>query len=200
MYSDCKNQRSTSVVCFTTTSGFLPTAVFNKLLALCIVEWPIAKSNKKCLIFCGCGIFDLEDNHRLYLYFFDHIINVWITKLSTADVEPDTYLCTKIYDFISDFLGKAIRLLSGIEVFLRCSHSDLHNNENLFKLIEIASKQEVVCSSAPIHHVHRTYELTKYWLGKLFYMLIITLKLHNYMSYKWFKVLQFFHKIKKNTK
>ncbi|XP_060604987.1 uncharacterized protein LOC132757658 [Ruditapes philippinarum] len=162
--SDCKNRRSTSVLCFTTTSGFLPTAVFNKLLAACIDKWPISKLNKKNLVFCGCGVFDLEDNHKLYVYFFDHIINIWITKYSTTDEEPSTCLCQHVHEFVSEFLKNRMRITSGIEVFLRCNQSNIHNNDNLFELENMSGKQEVVCNTEPVHHVHRTNELIKYWL------------------------------------
>jgi hypothetical protein len=165
--SDCKNRRSTSVLCFTTTSGFLPTAVFNKLLAACIDKWPISKLNKKNLVFCGCGVFDLEDNHKLYVYFFDHIINIWITKYSTTDEEPSTCLCQHVHEFVSDFLRNRMRITSGIEVLLRCNQSNIHNNDNLFELENMSAKQEVVCNTEPMHHVHRTNELIKYWLCKL---------------------------------
>ncbi|XP_053385683.1 uncharacterized protein LOC123537873 [Mercenaria mercenaria] len=161
--NDCENRRSTSKLCFTTRSGFLPTAVFNKLLAACISKWPLTKTNRKHLIFCGCGIFDLKDNHILYVYFFDHVIQIWITKLSAKDQEPSTSLCSDAYAFVLDLLQNRLRLSSAMEVFIRSQCSDLHSHDNMFPVDEIAQNPEVVCSCRTEKHVLRTNELLKYW-------------------------------------
>ncbi|XP_053382036.1 uncharacterized protein LOC128549418 [Mercenaria mercenaria] len=162
-YSDCRNRRSTSKLCFTMASGFLPSIVFNKLLAVCISKWSLPKRNYKHLVFRGCGIFDLKDNHTLYVYFFDQVIQIWITKLSAQDEEPNNAVCSKVYDFISDFLQHRLRLSSGVKVSLKCQFSDLNSNDNLFPVDEIALKSEVVCNCRTEQHVLRTDEITQYW-------------------------------------
>ncbi|XP_053386499.1 uncharacterized protein LOC123537921 isoform X2 [Mercenaria mercenaria] len=161
--NDCEDRRSTSKLCFKTRSGFLPTAVFNRLLAACISKWPLTKINGKRSVFCGCGIFDLKDNHILYVYFFDHVIQIWITKLSAKDREPSTSLCLDAYAFVLDLLQNRLRLTSAMEVFLRSQCSDLHSNHKMCTFDEKAKKTEVVCSCRSEKHVLRTNELTKYW-------------------------------------
>ncbi|XP_053386594.1 uncharacterized protein LOC123538917 isoform X3 [Mercenaria mercenaria] len=161
---DCENQKSTSKLCFTTTSGFLPTAVFNKLLAACISKWTLSNINGKRLIFCGFGVFDLENNHSLYVHFFDNVIQIWITKLSIED-EPNTDLCSEVNAFVTEFLHNKYRCSSDIKTLLRCQYAEVRSNENGFGLDEIVDKEEVVCKCRASQHVLRTKELTKYWFS-----------------------------------
>ncbi|XP_053392176.1 uncharacterized protein LOC128554881 [Mercenaria mercenaria] len=159
---DCENQKPTSKLCFTTTSGFLPTAVFNKLLAAFISKWTLSKINGKRLIFCGFGVFDLENNHSLYAHFFDNVIQIWITKLSIID-EPSTDLCSEVKAFVTEFIQDKYRCSSDIKTFLRCKYAEVRSSENGFGLDEIFDKEEVVCKCRASQHVLRTEELTKYW-------------------------------------
>ncbi|XP_060604985.1 uncharacterized protein LOC132757656 [Ruditapes philippinarum] len=160
---DNTDNRSTSKLCLTTELRFLPTAVFNKLLAACINKWPLSKSNSKHLIFCGCAVFDLEGNHTLYLYFFDHVIQIWITKFSTQNEEPSKRLCSQVYAFVLDTLANSLHLSDHLKVFFKCRSSQHNSNEDMFSEDELSEDKEVVCNCRTKKHVLQTNELTSYW-------------------------------------
>ena len=184
---ESKELKSTSKLCLTTELRFLPTAVFSKLLAACINKWPLAKADKKHLIFCGCAVFDLEGNHTLHIYFFDHVIQMWITKLSTQNEEPSRDLCCQVYAFVLDVLSRNLNLSNHVKVFFRCRSSEHNSNENMFSEDEILPTTEIVCKCRERRHVLQTCELSKYWYSKYSYIKLslscfIIQAVHSYSS------------------
>ncbi|XP_060604831.1 uncharacterized protein LOC132757539 [Ruditapes philippinarum] len=157
------DSRSTSKLCLTTELRFLPTAVFNKLLAACINRFALPESDAKHLIFCGYAVLDLEGNHTIHLYFFDHVIQIWITKFSSKKEEPSNRLCSQVYAFVLDILANGLHLSDHLKVFFKCQSSQHNSNENMFSEERLLKGTDVVCKCRAGWHVLQSNELTNYW-------------------------------------
>ncbi|XP_060553613.1 probable serine/threonine-protein kinase roco8 isoform X3 [Ruditapes philippinarum] len=160
-----ENRRSTSKLCLTTELHFLHAAVFNKLLAACINKWQLSKRDGKYLVYRGCAIFDLEQNHTLYVYFFNHVIQIWLTKCSTKKEKPSQSVCLDVYTFLLDRLTNCLNRSGNVKVLFKCSSSKHNSIENMFPIDELSEKSEVVCKCTTEEHVFETKELTEYWLN-----------------------------------
>ncbi|XP_053405527.1 uncharacterized protein LOC128558979 isoform X1 [Mercenaria mercenaria] len=156
---NCGHQNSTSKLCFKTASGFLPTAVFNQLLAACINKWPLFESNNEYMLYCGFGVFDIEECHTLFVSFYDHEIQLWITN----DQEPENDICANIYTFVHSFLQNDCGLSRDLKTFLRCPAASVRSNERRFSIDEVAKQKNVKCKCTSPNHVLLTENLTRYW-------------------------------------
>jgi hypothetical protein len=161
----CKdgNMVSTTKLCFTTPTRFLPTAVFNKLLAVCLSKYPLSHYKSQSLIYCGCGIFDLENNHRLFVYFYDNVIQIWLSRYGVHKYEPEIALCLKVHDFIMNVLQQH---LTKIETFVKCNTAELDSVEDMFNIEELSTESEVLCSCQGHPHAIACLELKKFWCSK----------------------------------
>lgn len=103
---------STPVLCLDFCDGFMPPAIFYRVVALCIGKWPIARNGKKILMFCGCAVFEVnfgkgEDLHRLYIFSRKSKIGMRITRYSsrkTGMVDP--YICDSVRRYITSAVKK----------------------------------------------------------------------------------------------
>ncbi|XP_060595065.1 uncharacterized protein LOC132749353 isoform X2 [Ruditapes philippinarum] len=160
-----ENRMSTSKLCLTTELQFLHAHVFNKLLAACINKWQLSKKDGNYLVYRGCAIFDLEQNHTLYVYFFNHVIQIWLTKYSTKKEKPSQSVCLDVYTFILDRLTNCLNRSGNVKVLFKCSSSKHNSIENMFPIDELSKKSEVECKCTTEEHVFETKELTEYWLN-----------------------------------
>ncbi|XP_053390986.1 uncharacterized protein LOC128553824 [Mercenaria mercenaria] len=169
-YCDSLHRKSTSKLCYTTAvepeRRFYPATIFNKLLAACLQKWPLSDPNRKPMIFCGGAVFKLKENHFLYIFFFEHVIQIWISRLSSDGQFPDISLCTETKDSFKYIFEKNTRMHSKIIPFVKCQTATLYSNENMFELehTEDFTTKEVVCYCQDNEHVIRYRDLAKYWL------------------------------------
>ncbi|XP_053391258.1 roc-COR-CHAT protease-like [Mercenaria mercenaria] len=162
---ECK---STSRLCFTTSSRIISVQLFNKLLAECITKWPISKQNDQYLIFCGCALFSVAKLHELYIYLRDSVIQIWIYKYSKKEPEPDSVVCSNVKDFITDSLNNGIRGSTELEMFVICQESPFKTTENMLKVDDLLREEEYKCNSHERRHVVSTSTLLKCWFPKHF--------------------------------
>ncbi|XP_053390914.1 uncharacterized protein LOC128553762 [Mercenaria mercenaria] len=168
-YCDSPDCKYTSKLCYTTAEEpgrrFLPATMFNKLLAACLRKWPLSKQNGKSMIFCGGAIFKLKANHFLYIFFYEHVIQIWITRCSSDGQFPNISLCTETKENIEDILKTNIRMHSKIIAFVKCPRAVLYSNENMQPLepTENNSTEEIVCYCQNNKHVVQYGDLTKFW-------------------------------------
>ena len=97
----------TPVLCFTFQESFLPPAIFNRVIALCLGKWPVARQGKHTFLYCGCAVFEVkersnEDRHRLHIFFKKSKIGLRISRYSTKGVtEVDRQVCDRVRRFIT---------------------------------------------------------------------------------------------------
>ncbi|XP_045175217.2 uncharacterized protein LOC123536268 [Mercenaria mercenaria] len=156
---------STSRICFTTSSRFIPSAVFNKLLAACLAKWQLVQQNEIPLIFCGCGVFKIDETHFMYVHFFDNIIQMWITRFSQRNPYPESKICEEVKKFVTSYLRTNARMASKMDVFVKCPNEQPLSNKALFRSKELLEKPEVVCSFHGEPHSVISSDITRYWYG-----------------------------------
>ncbi|XP_053390918.1 uncharacterized protein LOC128553766, partial [Mercenaria mercenaria] len=103
----------TSKLCYTTKSKFIPMAIFNRLLADCITRWEIHRKKnhesgeERVDIYCGCGIFSLQNAHILYVHFRDNVVQIWIVRCSKKS--PSKEICVEVKKHMDDFFEKVFK-------------------------------------------------------------------------------------------
>ncbi|XP_053406953.1 uncharacterized protein LOC128559434 isoform X2 [Mercenaria mercenaria] len=157
---DCK---STSRLCFSTASKIMPVQVFHKLIADCITRWPISQHKSAYQIFCGCCMFDVDNLHMLYVYFRDSVIQIWITKYSKIEPEPDINVCIAVKEFVEQHLHNTLRGSCELETYVKCPHANIKLPDHWWKVDELSENKEVRCNSHDPRIVLTTSELMKYW-------------------------------------
>ncbi|KAL3857502.1 hypothetical protein ACJMK2_012168 [Sinanodonta woodiana] len=109
-----KDILSSSTLCFTFKDDFLPPAVFNRIMSICLGMWPPARQGKRQLLFCGCGVFQItpdthSDRYGLTIFFKDSKIGLRVTRYATVpDASVDSRLCDKIRRLITLALEKEL--------------------------------------------------------------------------------------------
>ena len=149
---------STPVLCLAFRGNFLPPAIFNRLIAICLGRWPVAKQGKHNLIYCGCAVFVVnhgkgEDLHRMTLFFRNSKIGIWITRYTTKRAKSvDENICDTVRRVITAAVRREFRRFQspseqGEEPFtyqLQCTETDsrdylddgLHNLDDLIDTID----------------------------------------------------------------
>ncbi|KAL3887877.1 hypothetical protein ACJMK2_000266 [Sinanodonta woodiana] len=165
-----EQMESSSVMCYVFTGQFLPAPIFHRLLAACIARWPLAtKKMKKTLdnqIFCGCGVFQIDDYHKLTLYFSGYIIFMRVTKQGIKDKTPSSKLCIEVKEFIAKVLNNLIGYLGHslkFEEFIQCPE---YNGEsvNINSLIPVAKLKENAEVRCNFHdNIIESNKILKFW-------------------------------------
>ena len=81
--------------------NFLPAAVFNRLVAICLSMWPVR--NKQ--LYSGCCVFVLDAFHSMLLMKRDHVILLSIIH-KRKEADTSLLLCRNIQGFIEESLDK----------------------------------------------------------------------------------------------
>ncbi|XP_053380797.1 uncharacterized protein LOC128548974 [Mercenaria mercenaria] len=88
-------------------------AIFNRLLADCISRWEIhrkknhERGEERVDIYCGCGIFSLQNAHILYVHFRDNVVQIWIVRCSKKS--PSKEICVEVKKHMDDFFEKVFK-------------------------------------------------------------------------------------------
>ena len=156
---------TTPCVCLVLGNVALPSSIFNRLLVFCISRWPIAKSGNKHLIYCGCGQFHIDSQHRLTLSFISNVIQLRITRYSRKDRHPSVHLCKEVLDTVKLSLrriGKCLSLELDIKECVKCPVGG-SGSTCRYSVQEIQGCEEVQCDNHDDVEVLDSAELLKYW-------------------------------------
>ena len=149
------------------TTGFIPVPVFNRLLSSCLTQWPVSKQSQNYLIHCGVGVFDVDRQHRLTLFFSQNVIQLWVKKFSQTNPHPSKEVCTQVREFIEKTfvkIKKQLRETCEIKLKLKCPDIDLRSGNGMFELKDFQTEyQEVTCHCHDNSHVLRSSDMLKYW-------------------------------------
>ncbi|KAL3887769.1 hypothetical protein ACJMK2_000162 [Sinanodonta woodiana] len=147
-----EQMESSSVMCYVFTGQFLPAPIFHRLLAACIARWPLAtKKREKTIenqIFCGCGVFQIDDYHKLTLHFSGYIIFMRVTRQGIIDKTPSSKLCIEVREFIVKVLSKLIGYLGHslkFEEFIQCPEYNGESVNSLIPVDKLKENAEVRC-------------------------------------------------------
>ncbi|XP_060083580.1 uncharacterized protein LOC132562824 [Ylistrum balloti] len=169
----CRTNR-TPFLCFVFKNNFLPPAVFHRLLAACLSKYPVAKQGNQLLMFCGCGIFDL--NHgltRLVVAFYDNIIQIGLFRYSEKNLAPEASLCESVQKFVTETLKRVLgRYCMNLPftLSLKCEQSQLLSNEGLLSVEDLTSGgDKIVCHGhdTKSHIIDRQRHLQSWFPDKI---------------------------------
>lgn len=126
-----KSFNSTPYLCLELDNKTFPSTIFNRLLCACISRWPIANKESSYLIYCGCGQFEVDGQHRLTLLFTSNIIGLRIVRFcSTGD--PNGTVCKEVYSVVKQILrrvGDGLSLKINYKEFVKCPLGSQHSFE-----------------------------------------------------------------------
>ncbi|XP_053388443.1 uncharacterized protein LOC128551565 [Mercenaria mercenaria] len=155
----------TSKLCYTTKSKFIPTAIFNRLLAECISRWDIVRENNKedgeehMHIYCGCGLFKLRNAQTLYVHFRDNVVQIWIVRWS--DILPLKETCIEVKKHMDNFFNSVFRN-GDIELHFKCPTGSAWT-DTMHSLDELEEDNSVLCG---VHNRElKSVQLTKFWIS-----------------------------------
>ncbi|OWF44162.1 uncharacterized protein LOC110458736 isoform X2 [Mizuhopecten yessoensis] len=145
-----KGTNRTPYLCYVFKNNFLPTAVFHRLVAACLSKYSVAKQGKQFLIFCGCGIFDLNGGlTRLVVTFYDNIIQIGLFRFSREKCAPETSTCVLVRQFVTETLERVLgryHMNLPFTLHLKCGKSPLLSHEGLLSVKAVQSgDQDVAC-------------------------------------------------------
>ncbi|XP_045163594.2 uncharacterized protein LOC123527922 isoform X2 [Mercenaria mercenaria] len=167
--TDSRHCKSTSKLCFTTSEEkderFIPKTAFNRFFANCLNKWPLSIQKGKSMIFCGGAVFCLEENHFLYIFLYEHVIQMWISRLSIDGQSPKHSVCLKTKDCVTSMLEENVKINSHFVLFVKCPEASLNNDETMMLLEgETDIHQDPIpCYCQGKEHLIVYEDLIKYW-------------------------------------
>ena len=157
----------TTCLCLKLENVAFPSAVFNRLLVGCMQSWPVAKCGKTYHIYCGCGQFDVDDQHRLTLSFHSNVVVLRITMYGEINRHPSAKTCREVYSTVKqavERIGKCLSLDLKFEKYVQCPGSLTHTVDCMHSVEKLQSRVEFPC------HEHdsgviivQSCDLLKYW-------------------------------------
>ncbi|KAL3854151.1 hypothetical protein ACJMK2_013429 [Sinanodonta woodiana] len=159
---------STSVLCYVFKEKFLPPPIFHRILAACLACWPIAKQKSENLIFCGCCMFDLDPSHRLTLHFKEYVIFARIARTGIKERTPNSKVCIKIREFITEKLSGIFGYLCqklDFELCIQCPRLSGDSLDGMVPVSVLQENAEWACHCHDNSHVIISNDLLKFWFN-----------------------------------
>jgi len=169
----------TPVLCFVFKDGFMPPAIYHRLLAACLQKWPIAKIKNRHVMYNGLGGFKTGKSSELRLWYHDHIIYARMIFMSKKQMDESAASeCGNVRMVLHEKLMAILGLLprskhiskgTPFEEYLQCEQLTEHE-EGLFKVNEFVMNNEVVCTESHLPgqgHPMDRHNVLKFWYKEL---------------------------------
>ena len=158
----------TSLLCLVSIHKFLPPAVFQKLLAMCIRKWPIVEQHGQKLIFCGVCKFNLDSarNYKLTVFQVGYAVHARIVSYSREKSVPHS-VCGGVFDFLVQSLTSVLKGLGFSDKFrtcVQCPEFSLLENGGYIDTDIAESQYDVTCDDCVIAHSILSEELLGGWI------------------------------------
>ncbi|KAK3602001.1 hypothetical protein CHS0354_024778 [Potamilus streckersoni] len=160
------NTETSSILCYVFLEKYLPSPIFDRLLAACLAHWPIAKKNSENLIFCGCCVFDLDLHHSLTVFFREHVIFVKVTRIGTTENTLLSKWCINVNEFMTMTLSKVIGSLEHnlrFELSIQCPEFEGYAVNGLITVAVFERNVDVPCHFHHDSHVIISRDMLKFW-------------------------------------
>ena len=161
---------STTVFCMVSQNNFLPSAVFNKLLAKCISKWQIVDQSGQKQIFCDVCKFNLDrqKHYKLIVLSIQQAVHARI--ISYIDTtKPQPSLCKLVYDFLIKTLRNILRSMGFSDEFRTCIQCPWFSPivSGGYLDTDLMDNQEyITCDECQDSHVMYTSDLIDCWTDK----------------------------------
>ncbi|XP_052760953.1 uncharacterized protein LOC128203538 [Mya arenaria] len=166
--------QNTEALCFVFKDNFMPPAIFHRLLAACIRNWEIAKLNRKNMMYNNFGVFKVNSQAQLRLWFVDHIVYARMSFMSKHKKQAiDSGVCTDVrrilYSNLMAILGllprsKNFAKTTPYEEYVQCPNIN-EPGVGLFRVNALLTDGEICCVDHEIcdQHAMQTDEDLKSW-------------------------------------
>ena len=160
----------TSVLCFVFSGEFLPPAIFHRLVAVCINQWPVSMRQKKFLLFRGLAVFSLTPTMELVIWMHDHVIYCRVVVYTIMGKGIPSDLCREARAFIKTTLQELLGIYRDkwiiselpFEEYIHCDQA-MDPLLGLLAVKDLASSREMVCKAHPVAHVIQSAKVLAHW-------------------------------------
>ena len=153
--------------CLVSTCHFLPPAVFQKLLAMCVKKWPIVEQKGQKMLFCGLCKFniDIAKNYKLLVFLVGYAIHVRVENFA-VNAEPPFAVCSEIRAFLTKSLRSVLLGMGFSDKFrscVQCPGFDALENGGYFDTEFCEGQEAVTCDDCEQSHCLQTEAFLRCW-------------------------------------
>ncbi|XP_052801366.1 uncharacterized protein LOC128232066 [Mya arenaria] len=168
------NRQNTEALCFVFKDNFMPPAIFHRLLAACIRNWKIATLDRKNMMYNSFGVFRVNSQAQLRVWYVDHIVYARMSFMSKLKKQAiDSGVCTDVRRVLYSNLMAILGLLPRSKNFAKTTPYEEHIqcpeiNEpgvGLFRVNALLTDGEICCDDHKMgdEHTMQTDEHLKCW-------------------------------------
>ena len=161
----------TSVLCLVSINHFLPPAVFQKLLAICIKKWPIVEQQGQKLIFCGVCKFNLDEskNYKLTVFQVGYAVHARVVSYSREEHLPQA-VCGSVYEVLVQSLRSVLRGMGFADMFricIQCPDISALENSGYIDMSVVEVLDGVTCDDCRVPHSIQSQKLLEGWIKRV---------------------------------
>ena len=161
----------TSVLCLVFINHFLPPAVFQKLLAICIMKWPIVEQHGQKLIFCGVCKFNLDEsrNYKLTVFQIGYAVHARVVSYCRGEHLPQA-VCGSVYEFLVRSLRSVLKgmgLSDQFRICIQCPEISALENSGYIDMSVAEGQDGVTCDDCHVPHNIQSQKLLEYWIKRV---------------------------------
>lgn len=161
----------TPVFAMVSINHFLPPAVFQKVLAMCIKKWSIVEHQGQKLIFCGVCKFNIDNskNYKMLIFLVGYAIHARIESYVDG-VRPPQDVCAQIRNFLVQSLRSVLKGMGFSDKFrtcIQCPQFSPIENGGYFDLEHLDGQENVTCDDCNKSHSIHTKETFDSWIEQV---------------------------------
>ncbi|XP_052819887.1 uncharacterized protein LOC128245701 [Mya arenaria] len=157
------NRQNTVALCFVFNDNFMPPAIFHRLLAACIRHWKIASLDRKNMMYNSFGVFRVNSQAQLRLWYVDHIVYARMSFMSKLKKQAIDYgVCTDVRRVLYNSLMAILGLLPRSKNFAKTTPYEEHvqcptinkPGVGLFRVNALLADGEISCDDHKTRDQH----------------------------------------------
>ena len=146
---------STPYLCFAFDEGFIPPAIFHRLLGACLSTYLVMKIGGKLLLYSDVGVFKLNEHHCFVVSITENVIKVRVVNIT--EQKPLAAQCDKLRRYLTAAVQKDLGRYhqnTPFSVCIQCERGDRASNDliNCKELLKFGKLP--CCAHEDIHTVH----------------------------------------------
>lgn len=154
---------STPHLCFVFDQGFIPPAIFHRLLGACLSTYSVMKIGGKLLLHSDVGVFRLNEHHCFVVSITENLIKVRVVNL--AEQKPVPAQCDKLRRYLTAAIQKDLRRYlqnTPFSVCIQCERTD-RSSEDLINCKTLLKYGKLPCCAHDDPHTVRADTLLATW-------------------------------------
>ena len=154
---------STPHLCFAFDQGFIPPAIFHRLLGACLSTYSVLKIGGKLLLYSDVGVFKLNEYHCFVLSITDNVIKVRVVNLT--DQKPVPAQCDKLRRYLTAAVQKDLGRYhqnTPFSICIQCERTD-RASADLINCKELLKYGKLPCCAHEDPHTVHSEVLLGHW-------------------------------------